>query len=157
MKRATSSQASSKKSKAISIFDQLEKLNKSKYPKFIKDILTEAAFDTPAALKAINENSIGQIETFVSNRLHLLENTEYVSSRGLLKESPFKFKLGHEALILNFPKEVKSLSENSVKNKKPASQEELEKKLAEKITNYINKKKKKNTASHKSTKPYYGL
>lgn len=136
-----------------SIFTKLEKVSRSKYPKFIKNILIETAFNTPAALKAINEASIEQIESIMNNDLNLLNKTVYVNERGELKKKPFKFLIGHKALILNFPKEISELElwQKSEKNKKKSekkpkrneNQDEIDLKilLVEKVANHLKKKK----------------
>lgn len=128
-----------------SIFTQLEKLNRSKYPKFIKTILIETAFNTPAALKAINEKSVEHIEKTVSNNLNLLNKTEYVNATGELKTKPFEFLIGHKALILNFPQEIKDLqSSNEIEKKNKIenlSENDLKALLVLKIINYITNKK----------------
>lgn len=131
------------------IFTQLEKFNRSKYPKFLKQILIETAFNIPASLKAINEQSIESIEKFVNNDLKLLNKTEYVNEKGELKVKPFKFLIGHKALILNFPKEIDVLkaakkrekSQNRESTDENASENELTNLLILKITNYCKTKK----------------
>lgn len=128
------------------IFTKLEKLNRSKYPKFIKQILILTAFNTPAASKAINENSIRQIESAVNNNLNLLSKTEYVDKRGELKNKPFKFLIGHETLLLNFPQEIRELQTLKKSEKTPGTNQNIDQKelkilLVEKVANYIKNKK----------------
>lgn len=109
------------------IYSRLEKHNKNKYPIFIKNILIEAGYDSAAALKTIEKSSIEKIEKIVSENLSLLKETQYVHDSGQLKTVPFKFKIGHEALILSIPKDlIDYLSKKNIENtrKNPAIENE---------------------------------
>lgn len=120
------------------VFARIENFKKIKYPVFLKNILIETAFDTAAALKAIKQSTIENIEQFVSNRLDLLANTNYIDETGNLRKTPFKFLPGHEALILSLPNYV---DDYLCKKKKdiPAI-EHLKLSLMEKIKEFAIKK-----------------
>lgn len=89
------------------IFSRLESFKKVKFPHFLKNILIQSAYDTTAALETLNKAKVLELEQFVSTRLYLLQDTVYLDETGNLKKSPFKFLLGHEALILQFPIDVR--------------------------------------------------
>lgn len=133
------------------IFSRLEKHNKNRYPIFIKNILIEAGYDSAAALKTIEKNSIEQIEKIVNENTILLKDTQYVNDNGQLKIVPFKFKVGHEALILNIPKDlIEYLSKKKIEQtrKNPAENEaageinfdEIKKSLLNKVQQFFVKK-----------------
>lgn len=88
------------------IVRDLEKFKKIKYPEFLKIILIETGFDTAAALQTIEKKLIGDIEKVVNEKTFLLKGTNYVTETGNLKNTPFKFMLGHESLILRLPKRI---------------------------------------------------
>lgn len=123
------------------IFARIENFKKFKFPLFIKDILKETGFNTAAALKTIKESSIGKLERFVSNRLDLLRKTDYVNATGNLKQSPFRFLLGHEALILNLPNEVEDYLREKGKKKDIPAIEDLKLSFNERIKKFADKNK----------------
>lgn len=121
------------------IFARIENLKKFKFPVFIKNILIASAFDTAAALKTIKKESIADIEQFVSNRLDLLTKTEYIDQTGNLKTDSFKFLPGHEALILNLPKDTDDYLQEQNKVKELPSIDNLKLSLVERINNFAQK------------------
>lgn len=100
------------------IFIQLQRFKKNRYPQFIKEILLGSGFDTAAALRCIKKSTIAEIEKFVSNRTDLLKGTDYVDDQNRLKNTPFKFMLGHEILILSFPEDIKEYYNSEKKERK---------------------------------------
>lgn len=137
------------------IFTRLEKSNNSKYPKFLKNILIHTGFNSAAALRIIDKNSIESIETYINDNFDeskiLLEDTLYLDSNGNLNKTPFKFLLGHRSLILNLPKDLnehfsKKLEKASKKKTKKSvipSAEELKKSFNSRVKSYTDKKKLK--------------
>lgn len=126
------------------IFTQIEKSNDCKYPSFIKKFLLQTAFDSTAALRTLDKNSIGQIEHFVNEHIECLKDTTYLDEIGRLKIKPFKYLPGHESLILNIPKNLddhlaKKKEKSARKSNEPAV-EELRNSFAEQIKNYCDKK-----------------
>lgn len=121
------------------IFAHLEQFKKCKYPVFIKNILIETAFDTAASLRAIKKCTIEVIENFVNDRTDLLKGTS--DNSGNLKNIPFKFLIGHEALILRLPNDVEEylLSKNERKKEFPAI-DELKKLFITRIKNFTENK-----------------
>lgn len=127
------------------IFTQIEKSNNCKYPDFIKKILIQTAFDSTAALRTLNKNSIGQIEQFIDEHIECLNETTYLDEIGQLKTKPFKFLPGHESLILNIPKEVndhlaKKKQVKSARKSDIPPVEDLKLLFAEQIKKYCAKK-----------------
>lgn len=123
------------------IFSLLEEFTKSKYPKFIKQILIENAFDSEAALKTIEKSSVDKIEKIINENTDLVKDTVYVNNDGSLKKSPFKFLLGHEALILNIPLDLeKYLQSKSKKKNTTPDIINLKVLLEKKIKKYIESK-----------------
>lgn len=78
---------------------------KEKIPGDIIHILKESGFDTNASLSSINEQSISEIEQYVSEERTILKGTSYENC------DRFKFKPGHKSLIMSIPHELKLLSE----------------------------------------------
>lgn len=129
-----------------SIFKKLEKFVGFKYPTFIKEILLNTGFDCEHAIKTIDENTIPIIEKKVElDHPNLLEGTIYEPK--LENHLPFKFLIGHRALILEIPltldKYLKKKSE-----KKPRSEiqpeiqpENLKVLLINTIKTHLNNKK----------------
>lgn len=124
------------------IFSQLENYKKNKYPTFIKKILIETGYDTAAALKIFEESSIEKIEKFISENPELVKNTVYVDQIGNLKIIPFKFKIGHESLLLSIPKDLKDyLSKKKEEEKVLPAIDELKDSLIKKLKKYCSTKK----------------
>lgn len=127
------------------IFAQLEKFNKVKYPQFIKRILIENGFETAAALKILNKSSVEHLERIVSeNKDFFLKNTSYIDKDGQLKITPFKFKFGHETLLLNFPKDLSAYFEQKNNDKKlkisELNIEDIKISFVDKIVAYLSEK-----------------
>lgn len=130
------------------IFSKLEKFFKIKYPIFIKNCLVETGYDTAAALKTIEKTSIGKLEKIISERPELVKDTIYVDESGNLKIYPFKFKIGHESLILSIPKDLNDfLSTKKIEKSKQniSAEDDLKLALIERIAKYSEKKNKKIT------------
>lgn len=102
------------------IFSRLEKINKAKYPNFIKQILIENGFDTAAALRTLNKSVIENLEQIINEKTVYLKNKSYVDVDGQLKITPFKFKIGHETILLNLPKDLTDYltQKNNTENEK---------------------------------------
>lgn len=103
------------------LFSRIESIDNCKYPKFIKEILTECGFETEASLQIINEQSITEVEKVINNSESLrkkLEATIYAKKDGTLKTIPFKFLLGHKLLILQIASTVSRYNVTKKTNKK---------------------------------------
>lgn len=126
------------------IFAQLEKFNKVNYPQFIKLILIENGFDTAAALKLLNKRSVENLEIIVNKKKEFLKNTTYIDKDGQLKITPFKFKIGHETLLLNFPKDLSAYLEHKNNYKKLKISElnidDINISFVDKVVSYLSEK-----------------
>lgn len=124
------------------IFSHLQNFKKFKYPEFIKKILIEAAFDSPATLRTIEKSVVEKIETFVNNKTDLLKGTIYVDEAGNLKKTPFKFMPGHESLILGFPKDIDEYLSNKKLTKSEIPKiDDLKKLFIERVKTFAETKK----------------
>lgn len=65
-----------------------------------------------------------------------MQNTEYVDKSGNLKTNPFVFLPGHEALILNLPKDIDDFLCETNKVKSIPSIDDLKSSIKEKINNF---------------------
>lgn len=106
--------------KTGSIYKKLEVFAGFKYPTFIKDILLNTGFDCEHAMKTIDENTVTIIEKKVElDHTNLLKGTTYEPELENSRENhlPFKFLIGHRALILGIPSTLdKYLKKKSEKN-----------------------------------------
>lgn len=133
----------------MSVFKRIENFNGNKYPKYIKNILIHCGFENEISLGTINEESIEDIEKIINQNINLLRGTCYVNTNGTLISTPFRFLLGHRALILNIPKTIQDFTENKKKKKtgrdgdngEQLNIENLKESLLLRLENY---KKKKN-------------
>lgn len=114
------------------IFKELEKFTRLEYPTFIKNILISAGYDCGPAISIIDEETIGKLEREVDR--NLLKNTIYEN------EEPFKFRIGHRALILNLPSVIEKLSCEKKKKKEIKIDNELDRdKLHDLLLNKLKK------------------
>lgn len=70
------------------------------FPAIVVKILRVSFFDCRAALAAINDGSIADIEEFLEDHREILDDSVYS------KQFPFKFLPGHKAIILAIPKRM---------------------------------------------------
>lgn len=110
------------------IFARIEKSKNFKFPAFLKNILIESKKET-----------IVDIQRFVSRRLDLLKNTEYIDKNGNLKTNSFEFLPGHEALILNLPSDIDDILREQNKAKDLPSIEVLKSSFVERINDFAQK------------------
>lgn len=134
-------QADNKKNQSGKIFNKLEKFIGFKYPVFIKNILIKTGFDCESAIETLNENSITEIEKLVTP--DLIKNTVYEQSE-TLGETPFKFLIGHKALILNIPVILKQFIDTKLNIKT-----EKENQNKDKLRAQLNPVELKNSLIHK--------
>lgn len=130
------------------VFNRIESFDNCKYPKFIKEILTECGFETEASLQIINEQSITEVENLINNSESLrkkLEATIYVKKDGTLKTIPFKFLLGHKLLILQIASTVSRYNIAKKTNQKTKTRaldtKNWQESLLNKFESYIKTKK----------------
>lgn len=88
------------------------------------------------------------IEASVNKNIDLLKDSVYDSvyldENGILKKTPFKFLLGHEALLLGIPKDVEEYLSNKKQKKEsknlPPPIDQLKVSLIKKVTEFAEKK-----------------
>lgn len=94
---------------------KLTRALKEKLPSTLEKILIESSFDTETSILGIDSDIIAEIESFVNDNKHILENTEYDCV--VKSNTNFKFKPGHRSVLKLLPKSLKDYN-NSKKKKK---------------------------------------
>lgn len=121
------------------VFTKLTRVLKEKLPATIQKILIESSFDSEVSILGINSEIITEIEKFVNENKHILQNTEY--EEVLKKDSVFKLKPGHRSVLSVLPKKLQDYNNNTKKIKKVQANDEetLKESLINKLLKFSEK------------------
>lgn len=108
----------------------------------IKKLLNATGYDNEISLSVISEKNVSEIENFLNENRHILENTIYQNI------NPFEFRPGDRTLLLSLPKIIHEYKElrkakkrlpKVVQNQK--SEADLKTELLNKLMNYTKSRK----------------
>lgn len=122
---------------------KLARALKTDLPNTLQKILVESSFDCEASILGINTEIIKEVESFVNQNKHILENTEYEAV--LKNNSIFKFKPGHKSVLNLLPQRLRDYKSNKKSDKKKdgltqqQEEEQLKDELIEKLSNFSGK------------------
>lgn len=91
-----------------------EKYIKNKFPSYIKNILVNSGYDNELSISKLNNESINDIEIFVTANRNLLKNSIYEKS----SEKKFSFLPGHRHLLLDLPNQLRDFKNSKQKKEK---------------------------------------
>lgn len=119
----------------------LETFNQAKYPKCIKQILILSGYDNYISLRAIDEEKLFELEQYVNQNRSILDDLRCCFTEIYRNQETFSFVLGHKAIILSIPEQIKAVLAKSKKtrSRKPKSLEQLQKLLINQLNNYPSK------------------
>lgn len=89
-----------------------EKYIKNKFPSYIKNILVNSGYDNELSISKLNNESINDIEIFVTANRNLLKNSIYEKS----SEKKFSFLPGHRHLLLDLPNQLRDFKNSKFIN-----------------------------------------
>lgn len=110
---------------------KLTRALKEKLPVTLEKNLIASSFDSEASILGIDSEIIKEIELFVNQNQHILENTEY--EEVLKTKSEFKFKPGHKSALKLLPN---ALRDYNNKQKITQDEESLKTKLINKLAKF---------------------
>lgn len=97
------------------------------FPKCLKSILNDAAYDSFSSLAGLDANKMKELEEFVTANKELVNKLKCCNSTYYKGLNDFKFLPGHKTVILSLPGDIKELEakkSNSKKTKKKFSSDE---------------------------------
>lgn len=115
----------------------MEKVNGGTFPKCVKSLLIESAYNELANLRRIDPEKLRNIESFLDKKKELISNLNCCYADHYKTLDVFEFLPGHKDLILAIPSLIQGMNTDSNRrSKKTLSDDELKKKLIENLLNY---------------------
>lgn len=92
------------------VFHKLRIASKENLPGNLEKILIASGYETESALLDIGKSSIQEIETYINENKHFLQNTAYEFC--FRDNTVFKLKPGHKSNILSIPNLIRGKNKN---------------------------------------------
>lgn len=115
---------------------KLEKFNREKFPKCVKELLINCAYDTLSSLSQITPDKLQKIESFLNNNKRFIILLKCCYEDHYKSLDVFEFLPGHKEIILAIPNQIQQMKikpKMQRQMKSALSDDELKTKLVTKL------------------------